>query len=150
MTDTTTTVPNNHVMAVMPSTGAIESAIKELRSNGFDDNIVLRGEGVTREVDPKAEQSGLVGTIARAVSDHLSEEQNFLAQYQEEARNGNAVLAVHVDNKDRIEEARDILEHYSARNIRFFGKLAVTDLSPLSNPTTRSEESAESKNWSKQ
>ena len=149
MTETTIKVPDNHVMAVLPSAGAVQSAISDLTRNGFDDNIVLRGEGVTNEVDPKAEQSGPVGTIARAVGDHLSEEQNFLAQYQEEARSGNPVLAVHVPNKDRIQEATDILERYSARNIRFFGKMAVTDLSPLSNPSTRSEESPESKNWSK-
>jgi hypothetical protein len=146
---TTTKIPNNHVIAVLPSDGAIKSAISDLTRNGFDDNTVLRGEGVTNEVDPKAENSGAIGNLARAVGDHLSEEQNFLAQYQEEARSGNAVLAIHVKDKDQAEAATQILEKYSARNIRFFGKLAVTDLSPLSNPSTRSEDSAESKNWSK-
>ena len=55
---------------------------------------------------------------------------------------------MHVKGQDEAEAAKEILERYSARNIRFFGKLAVTDLTPLSNPSSRSEESPESKNWS--
>jgi len=148
MSEQTTKVPDNHVLAVLPSQNATKSAMSDLERNGFDENVVMRGETVAREVDAKGEKSGPIGKVVKALADHMSEQQNYLAQYEEEARNGNAVLAVHVKDPDQAEAAKEILERYSARNIRFFGKLAVTDLTPLSNPSSRSEESPESKNWS--
>jgi hypothetical protein len=148
MSEQATKIPNNHVMAVMPSSGAVESAKSELVRNGFGENELLRGESGAREVDAKGD-SGAVAKVVKGLADHLSEQQNYLAQYEEEARNGAPVLAVHVKNEEEAEAAKEILEHYSARNIRFFGKLAVHDLSPGTNPSSRSEESPESKNWSK-
>jgi hypothetical protein len=135
---------------VLPSSGATQSAVSELERNGFGENELLRGESGAREVDAKGDNSGPIGKLVKGLADHLSEQQNFLAQYEEEARNGSPVLAVHVKNEQEAEAAKEILEHYSARNIRFFGKLAVHDLSPGTNPSSRSEESPESKNWSKE
>ena len=43
-----------------------------------------------------------------------------------------------------------MIEQMGGHNIRYFGALAVADLTPLSNPSTRSEESPESDKWSKQ
>ena len=148
MSDQATKVPDNHVLAVLPSSGATESAMSELRRNGFSESEVLRGEAGAREVDAKGDASGPIGKVVKLFADHLSEEQNFLAQYEEEARSGNPVLAVRVKNEQEADAAKEILEHYSARNIRFFGKLAVHDLTPATNASSRSEGSPESKNWS--
>jgi hypothetical protein len=148
MSEQATKIPDNHVLAVMPSQNASQSAMSDLKRNGFGENTVMRGEAVAREVDPKGENSGPIGKVVKALADHMSEQQNYLAQYEEEARNGNAVLAVHVKGQEEAEAAKEILERYSARNIRFFGKLAVTDMTPLTNPSSRSAESPESKNWS--
>lgn len=150
MNEQATKIPDNHVLAVMPSQGASKSAMGDLERSGFTDNTVMRGEAVAREVDAKGDKSGPIGKVVKALADHMSEQQNYLAQYEEEARNGNAVLAVHVKGEQEADAAKEILERYSGRNIRFFGKLAVTDMTPLSNPSSRSEESPESKNWSKE
>jgi hypothetical protein len=94
-------------------------------------------------MDPKGEQAGPISSLFKAIQDHLSEEPNYLAQYQEEARSGNEVLALKVDSREHTEAVREILERHGARNIRFFGRLAVSDLTPASNPTPRSAESPE-------
>jgi hypothetical protein len=144
-------LPTNHVMAVIDSHNAALEAADELRSHGFPEARLLRGEAITEETDPKAERAANpVSKAIKAVQDHLSEEPNYLAQYQEEARSGRNVVAVLVEGPEEAEGAREILESHGARNVRFFGRLAVSDLTPESNPTTRSEDSPERQNWAGQ
>ncbi len=135
-------IPNNHVLAVLSETGA-QSAIEDLKRGGFDSIRLFRGESAAIEMDAKGGHSGPVGKVVKMVQEHLSEEPNFLAQYEEESRHGNVVLAVRLDDHDKMEAVKEILERHSARNIRYFGTMAVTDLSPLTNPSLRSSESPE-------
>src|SRR5581483_5283768 len=88
MNEQATKVPDNHVLAVLPSSSATQSAVSDLQRNGFGESEVLRGETGAQEVDAKGESSGPIGKIVKLFADHLSEQQNFLAQYEEEARNG--------------------------------------------------------------
>jgi hypothetical protein len=48
---------------------------------------------------------------------------------------------VAVGEREQANTVRDVLERHGAQNIRFFSRLAVTDLTPLSNPTPRSDAS---------
>jgi len=139
-------IPNNHVIAVIDGAGAAEDAARDLERSGYTHTVLFSGNEVAETLDAKGETSGPVTKVLRAVQDHFSEQPNYLAQYQEEARNGNVVLAVEAGERERIDEARMILERYGARNLRHFGALAVTDLTPDSNPSTRSAESPEK--WS--
>ena len=142
--------PRDHVFAVVPSQDAARSTIEALMRAGFRESVVFEGEDVTNEVDPKGEKAGPVGKVLKAIGDHLSEQPNYLSQYQEEARNGKVVLAVHVDNGDLARRAAEVLQGQGGQNIRYFGALAVADLSPLSNPSVRSDESPESPKLSQQ
>ncbi|MPZ49461.1 MAG: hypothetical protein GEU75_09225 [Dehalococcoidia bacterium] len=137
------TIPNNHVVAVISGPAAAEAVTRELQQDGFDQLLLFRGNDIAETVDPKGENAGPLAKLVKAVQDHLSEEPNFLTQYQEEARNGNDVVAVQVQNKDQAYEVKEILERHGARNLRFFGLLSVTDLSPESNPSLRSADSPE-------
>ncbi|HXH20958.1 MAG TPA: hypothetical protein VNN10_02935 [Dehalococcoidia bacterium] len=140
-------LPDNHVMAVIDGHQEAEAAAADLRTQGFESTRLLRGDDITREVDPKAERSTGIAKAVKALQDHFSEEFNYLAQYQEEARAGHDVVAVLVRDPEQADSVREILENHGARNVRFFGRLAITDMSPESNPTTRSEESPERRNW---
>ena len=142
--------PSDHVFAVLPSRNSATAAIEELGRAGFHEASIFEGNDVTEAVDPKGENAGRFAKLIKMIGDHLSEEPNYLSQYQEEAKNGSTVLAVLVKDRDEAERAKDVLEKHSGRNIRYFGKLAVADLTPASNPSTRSEESPESEKWSKQ
>ena len=83
MSEQATKLPDNHVLAVMPSQNASKSAMSDLERSGFTENTVMRGEAVAREVDAKGDNSGPVGKVVKALADHMSEQQNYLAQYEE-------------------------------------------------------------------
>ncbi len=142
-------IPNNSVVAVIGGDAAADAAERDLKQHGFTHTRLFHGDEVTASMDPKGRALRIVGSVVKAVQDHLTEELNYLAQYQEEARNGNVVLAVQVDNLDKAEAVKSILEEHGAHNLRFFGTWAVHDLTPETNPSAPSEASAESKNWSK-
>lgn len=131
-------VPDNHVLAVLG--GSAETLSKELRRLGYDP-VVFRGEEVAKIVDPVGERGGLLDTIIKRIQEHLSEERSFLEQYEAEARSGKQVIAVALDDPDQANAVREVLERHGAYNIRFFGRLAIHDLTPESNPTPSSEES---------
>jgi len=139
----TESITNNHVIAVIDGDLAARAAADELRSKGFVHTDLFQGEEMARQVDLKGEAAGPLGKLLKAVVDRLSEEPNYLAQYQEEARDGHTVLAVAVDSREQAHEVKPILGRHGARNLRFFTRLAVTDLSPETNPSARSQESPE-------
>ena len=134
---------SNHVVAVINGSAAAEAASRDLHQKGFTQTTLFRANEVAEKVDPKGENSGLLGKFIKAVQDHLTEETNYLTQYQEEARNGNDVVAVLVEDREQADQVKTILESHGARNLRFFGKLAVTDMTPETNPTARSQDSPE-------
>ena len=150
MSEQTKVSPRDHVFAVVPSRDAARTTIESLIRQGYTESVVFEGEDAANEVDAKGEKAGPIEKVLKAIGDHLSEQPNYLSQYQEEARSGNVVLAVRVKDADDAERAGKMIEQMGGHNIRYFGALAVADLTPLSNPSTRSEESPESDKWSKQ
>ena len=134
-------LPENHVFGVISGSESAERAVSELQAAGFTQTTILRGDDVAEEIDPKGETSGPFKKLVRAVQDHLSEESGYFAQYQEEARAGKDVVAVQVEDRDAADAAKEVLQKHGAVNLRYFGGFAVTDLTPESNPSTRSEES---------
>ena len=151
MSEQTKVSPRDHVFAVVGSRDAARAAIDSLIRQGYSESIVFEGEDVTNDVDPKGEKTANpIEKVLKAIGDHLSEQPNYLSQYQEEARNGHVVLAVRVKDAEDAQRAGAMLHQMGGQNIRYFGAMAVADLSPLSNPSTRSEESPESDKWSKQ
>jgi hypothetical protein len=117
----------NHLLAVIHGEVATESALRDLKRCGFDHPGLLS----SIEIEATNPLSQLFGLLANP----LSEEASYLAQYREATEAGQQVIAVTVKEDGQMEEARNILERYGASNIRFFGRLAVSDLSPQSNPS---------------
>jgi len=126
-----TKIPNNRVVGVISGSKSAEDAVTRLGSEGFDDVLVMShvetaGEGVNPI-------SALMGMLAG----HLSDETVYLDQYQEATNNGSLVLAVPA-NGEQTDRVREILELHGAVNIRYFGRLAVTDLTPHTTPSAPS------------
>jgi hypothetical protein len=120
-----------------------QAAVTELTGLGYDETVLFQGEEFAENVDPNGEHSGVLGKIGAALAHHLSEQPNYLAQYQEEARAGKRVLATHVKDHEQALAVKEVMERYHATNVRFFGRFAVADLTPESNPSKPSDASPE-------
>ena len=116
---------------MISSSKSVGDAKNKLTAAGFEKVLVMShvdtaGEGVNPF-------SALIGMLAG----HLSDETSYLDQYQEATKNGSLVLAVPA-NGEQTNRVREILELHGAVNIRYFGRLAVTDLTPQTNPSAPS------------
>ena len=134
-------IPNHQVIAVINGSASADEAARDLEQRGFHSEVMSGEEAVAHL--QKGDSSGLLNKIVKAAQDHLSEETNYRAQYEEEARNGNDIISVRVKDQEQAEEVKNLLETHGARNMRYFGALSVADLTPESNPSLRSSESAE-------
>ena len=134
---------NNHVVAVINGSESAAQAAKELAAAGYTDPVILTGEEGARQIDAKGENSHVFARILSMVEDHLSEATNYMKQYEAEARSGKQVLAIEVPDREHADGACEILTRNGANNVRFFGKLAITDLTPETNPSIRAEDSPE-------
>jgi hypothetical protein len=131
------TIPGNHVVALVKNAATGSAVADELSAAGFERAIVVDDSRVGERLEA---ESGTVERILQRLSNHLSEETQFLDQYEEAVRNGQTVVAVKADGDDEVERAREVLQRHGAMNIRYFGRLAVSDLTPDSNPSARSDE----------
>ena len=129
-------LPRNYVLAIVDGNESASTAVTELQRAGFPDTQVFQGEEFQETIDAQDEKKGnFFSKALKSIPEHLSEESDYLAQYQEEAEKGGSIVAVKTLDRDRMQEVQDILERFGARNMRFFGGLMVTDLSAASNPS---------------
>jgi hypothetical protein len=129
-----TKIPSNHVVGVIGGSKSVDTAVGKLRRAGYEDVLVLhRVDGAGEGVNP-------LSALFERLAGHLSDETGFLNQYREATEKGDTVLAVGADQGEEADKARDILELEGAVNVRYFGRLAVTDMSPSTNPSAPSDE----------
>lgn len=133
----------NHIVGVIDDAAAAAKVAEELVAAGYEPPAVLTGEEGARQLDTKGDGSNVFARLIDKVQDHLSEATNYIKQYADEARSGHNVVAVAAKDRDLAERAKQILDRNGAHNVRFFGVLAVADLTPETNPTARAEESPE-------
>lgn len=131
------TIAPNHVLGVVSGEGALDAIQNDLRGMGLPDPILVRDENVGERLEA---ESTLPMRVLQRLFNHLSEETNYLNQYEEAARQGQTIVAVKADNEDEVELARKVLSRHGAVDIRYFGRLAVSDLTPESNPSAGSDE----------
>lgn len=130
-------IPTNHVVGVLSGSKSVDDAVNKLQRAGYDDVVVM-----TR-VDAAGEGTNPVSALWEKLSGHLSDETGFIDQYKEAAESGKVVLAVGADQGEEADRAKAIMELEGAVNIRYFGKLAVTDMSIPTNPSAPSDEQPE-------
>jgi hypothetical protein len=133
-------LPTNHVVAVIHGAHGTHEAARDLRDNGYPDMEVLSGEERTEIKDATREPPDPIRKFLQRFADHLSEEPAYLDQYGEEADRGGTIVAVRVESHDQAERVKEVLERHGGVNIRYFGRLAVSDLTPETNPSAPSDE----------
>ena len=124
-----TKIPSNHVVGVISGSKSADDAVNRLHRAGYEDVLVLH------RVDNLGEGVNPISALIEKLSGHLSDETGYLDQYQEATERGDVVLAVGADQGDEADKAREIMELEGAMNIRYFGRLAVTDMTPPTNPS---------------
>ena len=129
-----TRIPANHVVGVVSGEGSIERAKQALHSAGFDDVLVMD------KVEATGDGGNPISGFIEKLAGHLSDQVGYIDQYKEQTEAGGTVLAVKVEDHDQAERVRSTLETFGAVNIRLFGRLAVSDLTPESNPSAPSDE----------
>jgi len=131
-------LPRNHVLAVVDGSDAAASTVIELRSAGFNETLALHGTEFQEAVGSNDDKTGnfLIKAL-KSIPESLSEESNYLAQYQEQATRGRSIIAVKAANHEEAEAIGEVLRRSGAGNVRFFGALAVSDLSGLANPSAK-------------
>jgi hypothetical protein len=135
-----TKIPDNHVLAVIHGDSAADALERELRRKGFEETMILGGAAAQEKIDVAGEESNPIAGAMKALAGHLSDQVAYLEQYEEQARQGNKIVAVKVEDRDQAQDVKDVLEQYGAFNVRFFGKLAVTDMTAATNPSTQADE----------
>jgi hypothetical protein len=132
-------VPDNHVIAVLKSSN--EAVLQEkLVQAGYPEILFMGVEEFRTKVDPDAVQANPLARLLHRLVNHLSEQIAYLEQYQEEARRGNRIITVQVQDDDDAHAVGQILAEHGAVNIRSFGRLVVHDLTPETNPSASSDQ----------
>jgi hypothetical protein len=129
-----TKIPANHVVGVVSGDTAVERAQEALKRAGFDEVLVMD------RIDATGEGVNPITSLVEKLAGHLSDQVGYIEQYKEQTDAGGTVLAVKVEDHDQAEQVRSTMETFGAVNIRFFGRLAVSDLTPETNPSAPSDE----------
>ena len=134
---TRATIPSNHVVALVRGAASAVSVASELVYRGLEAPLIVSGEKLSDRLEA---ESGLVARALQTLFGHLSEQTDYLHQYEEAVRRGQTVVAVKAEGQHAVDVARRVLDRHGAVDVRFFGQLAVTDLTPDSNPSAASDE----------
>jgi len=126
-------IPTNHVVGVISGSKSADDAVSRLHKAGYEDVLVLH------HVDNLGEGVNPLSALIEKISGHLSDETGYLDQYEAATEKGDVVLAVGAEHGEAADRAREIMELEGAMNIRYFGKLAVTDMTPPTNPSAPSD-----------
>jgi hypothetical protein len=131
------TIPSNHVVALVSDPEAGSAVAMDLEDLDMEKPIIVTGGPVGERLEAS---SGFVMRVLQRLSNHLSEETDYLDQYEEAVHDGQTVVAVRAENDDEVRLATAVLRKHGAQNIRRFGRPAVTGLTPDSNPSAASGE----------
>ena len=120
--------PDNDVLAIIDDPAAANRAVQALHNAGYgpQDVHVGSGEEWVEKFAATGQPAGTLGRLVRFLQRVASDvTYENMRLYEEAARHGQAVVMVHLPGRDHLDEVADILRAHGARDINFFGPLAV-------------------------
>ena len=122
--------PGNRVLAILDAEEGANSATRSLEMAGlkWDEIKVYNRNEAVENIDATGERSGFLARLVKTFAQ--GDENRYLKHYEEEARNGRQIVSVIVNDEAEAERVRDVLLEHNARDIRYFGQLTITDLTP--------------------
>jgi hypothetical protein len=128
--------PTNYLLAVIDDPAAAAAAASALQADGFAprDVAVLRGDEGADRIDGLGTVGGPWSRIVRTVQFMTMDQMPDFRTYEAALRAGRAVVAVRVDERQRMLRARDRLAAAGGHFMNWFGRLSTEELSAWRGP----------------
>jgi hypothetical protein len=119
--------PTHDIVAVLADKAAAEQALEALQGAGIP-------EGDLDLMDPqwfldaqKHQREGR-NVVERIEALVAAQEGSYMAEYEEEAKEGRWLIAVHAEEPETVERARDVLKAHGGRRLRHYKPHTVEEL----------------------
>ena len=126
-------IPGNRVVALLSDAQSGFAVRGALAAAGLEDATLVSGLGPGERLE--IEDGSLVRMLHRLSSP--SRETRYLDSYEDAARNGQTVIVVKAIGHTEVRRAKEVLQKYGATDIRYFGRLAVSELATGSRTSGR-------------
>jgi hypothetical protein len=120
--------PTEDVLAVVDDRRTGERVLRALKEAGVpeDEMDIVDPDWFLAVGHAYRQRRGLLERLAALVA---MQEGQFVAEYEQEARQGHPLLVVHAgDDRERVERVRGVLRAYGARRIRYYQPNVIEDL----------------------
>ncbi|MFL5665411.1 MAG: universal stress protein [Ktedonobacteraceae bacterium] len=122
--------PKHYIMAVIDEVKEAQDAVQALRHAGIpaEDIRLFESHEVLEYAEHTERTRSLRSRIADVFQTITSDEDAHVLSYVEEALRGHAILNVYAPTDEQVERVKNILVAHRARNIKYFGRWAITVL----------------------
>lgn len=122
--------PMYKVVSVFHDSTAVGSAVEELQTAGFggDEIEAFCGwQGLRDATTYKGTKAGVWETFVHAAK-HVGPERTYLERYEKHLQDGDCLIMVRVDNKERKASAAEILHRHTEERVTYFGLLMADEI----------------------
>jgi hypothetical protein len=122
--------PTNRLLGLVGSQEAALRVVERLKSEGLseDQMEVFFGDEGADALHSVHDNSGLLGRL-RQITGNLGPEPEQSKEYEEALRAGKVLIGVQAPDESLMERARDALAAEGSESLRYYGRLAIRDLS---------------------
>jgi nucleotide-binding universal stress UspA family protein len=122
--------PHHYIMAVIDEVKEAQDAVRALQKAHIpaEDVHLFERHKIIEYVEHTEQTRSLRSSIADVFEAFFSDDDAHVLIYVEEALRGHAILNVYAPTNEQVERVKDILVAHHARNIKYFGRWAITVL----------------------
>ncbi len=121
--------PMYKVVSVFQDADEVVMAVNELQASGFggDEIEAFCGwEGLKSAVYPGT-KPGVWQNFVHAAR-HVGPDRTYLERYEKHLQDGDCLIMVHVENKERKAEAAKVLHRHTKERVTYFGLLMADEI----------------------
>ena len=116
--------PEDDLMAVIDDRDDAARAVGSFSDAGWapGDILVMSGHAVEERLDATGEQCHFISHVLQSLPSTETQEDKLFGEFEEQAREGHSIIAIHTHEGRGVEEAREILVQHNAHDIVLFGE----------------------------
>ena len=120
--------PTDNLFAIIDNIDNAQKALQALSAVGFADEIqVFHGEEGALRIDASGAKHGRLAQLRR-LHQQVTVEREHAERYEQTVLQGHCVIAVHISDLERLEQARQILKEYGGHFINYYGRFGIRKL----------------------
>lgn len=121
--------PIYKVVSIFEDSSKVDAAVAELESHGFrpEDIEAYCGWQGQKHLDFERAKTGIWSDLVKAI-EHFGPDRTYVERYEKHLQDGDCMITVAVDNKDRKASAAEILHRHTNERVTYFGLAAMTEL----------------------